>query len=77
MPRGDGTGPRGQGVRTGRGMGGCGTGTGRGMGSGSGRMNKADGIQSGSASGGQQRPSTGQSYSIDWRSFLSDILSRL
>jgi len=27
MPRGDGTGPRGQGSRTGRGMGPCGTGT--------------------------------------------------
>ena len=37
MPRGDGTGPTGQGPRTGRGMGGRGTGGGRGSGGGGGR----------------------------------------
>lgn len=35
MPRGDGTGPRGQGPKTGRGMGGQGQGGGRGLGGGS------------------------------------------
>jgi len=37
MPRGDGTGPRGQGPRTGRGLGGRGFGQGRGMGRGQGQ----------------------------------------
>ena len=38
MPRGDGTGPRGQGPRTGRGLGGRGYGRGMGRGGGKGRM---------------------------------------
>lgn len=57
MPRGDGTGPRGQGPRTGRGMRGTGMGTGRGAGigrgTGTGRMGRMGGTKSGAGPGGQ------------------------
>ena len=49
MPRGDGTGPRGQGPRTGRGKG---TGGG-GIGTGSGRIGRMGGTKAGSGPGGQ------------------------
>ena len=57
MPRGDGTGPRGQGPKTGRGMRGSGMGTGRGAGIGSGigtgRMGRMNGTQAGAGPDGQ------------------------
>jgi len=59
MPRGDGTGPKGQGPRTGKGMKGSGMGTGRGsgagrgMGTGSGRVGRMGGTKAGSGPGGQ------------------------
>ena len=57
MPRGDGTGPRGQGPRTGRGMRGSDMGTGRGAGTGrgtgTGRMGRMSGTRAGAGPGGQ------------------------
>lgn len=55
MPRGDGTGPKGQGPKTGRGMKGTGIGTGRGTGrgTGTGRMGRMSGTRAGAGPGGQ------------------------
>ena len=55
MPRGDGTGPRGQGPKTGRGMRGTGmgSGTGRGKVTGSGRLGRMSGTRAGAGPGGQ------------------------
>jgi len=59
MPRGDGTGPKGQGPRTGRGMRGSdmgagrGTGAGRGVGTGSSRAGRMGGSKAGAGPGGQ------------------------
>ena len=57
MPRGDGTGPRGQGAKTGKGMRGTGMGTGRGAGTGrgtgTGRIGRMSGTKAGAGPGGQ------------------------
>ncbi len=59
MPRGDGTGPKGQGPKTGRGMkgrdmnAGSGKGAGRGKGAGSDRIGRMGGTKAGAGPGGQ------------------------